>query len=526
MRRISLSLLFFSPLLLLNGCSGGGGGGAAPPVSGSTPPATYLFYSASLHAVDPATPTSPVLVDAFAAQPQQVFHGFYDGGTYTVSGTHARSTVYASGGRIWKVSNLISSGIPGSLGNPPVQLSNEATIGTTPTTALCKSWVEGDLSNINNALYVYKLAGSDFTCNSNDDVVKMVSLGMDITTSPVTLPAGVEPMVSIVDLNTGALTSALFLNRATGELVRKNIDFSGTPVPIRSGVTNQVRELLLTNDNRLFLQIDGDVYLYNLADNALSASLFDSGSASAEVAGDNDASAYYFWVKNTGNAIYKFPFSGRINTDLVTLATEPTGTVISGNASLTNNRVVYATYTAASNEYALKSVLKTGGVAPTPLIAATTTYTGLWVTAGNRIYFNQGLSGAPSAGVINEDGTSLVPLANARWVGAGGSTTATLGEGHRITKVMLAGFNIASSDFSGGALTAYDAVSFSSPINLGTIPAGVTEIVLIGFDMPLLGTIKTPSGSGTQDVFLANMSTAGSLARVTNTNSVNEVPLF
>jgi len=276
----------------------------------------------------------------------------------------------------------------------------------------------------------------------------------------------------------------------------------------------------------MFLDIDGDLYLYNLTTGLLSGRLFSSGSASAVIHGDNDASAFYFWVYETGNAVYKFPFSGSSDTDLETLATEPAGTVILGNASLTNNRVVYATYTASNGNYALKSALKAGGVPPLTLIAATPTYTGLWATAGSRVYFNQGI-GSPSAGVINEDGMSLVTLADAHWVGSASPTTATLGAGLAITKVALAGFNTVNGNFGGGALTAYDAASFSNPISLGTIPEGATQVYLLGYDMNLLGTMTSGVGVGIQhDVVFANMNTAGSLARVTNTTGVNEDPLF
>jgi hypothetical protein len=70
-----------------------------------------------------------------------------------------------------------------------VQLSNEVAIVTTSgnVTSLFNAWVDEDISNHNNSRYAYKLAGTDTLCDTNDDAVKVVSLGMDKTMSPLAL---------------------------------------------------------------------------------------------------------------------------------------------------------------------------------------------------------------------------------------------------------------------------------------------------------------------------------------------------
>ena len=530
-RPIHFLSLFFS-IIFLNGCGGSGNGtppsGGAPSTTGT---ATYLFYTPGLHAVDPANAASPVLVDASAVQTRQIFFATYDGATKTSSGFHVRSVVYVSGGKVWKISALASSGPPGSPGNPPVQLSNEVAVNTTPGNAasLCNAWVAEDYRDHTNSRYAYKLAGADNNCNSNDDVVKVVSLGMDSTAPPLTLAPGLEPMVSIIDQSSGALASVLALDRVSGNLTRRNLDFTA-PLLVKSGITTQVSELQLTADNRTFLNIDGDLYLYNFTTGSLSASLFSSGLVSAELLADTDGSALYFWVKTTGNTIYKFPFSGSSAADRVTLAAEAAGTVVWGYIAITTNRVAYVTSTASNGTYALKSVPRSGG-APETLVVPTTVYTNMLGAAGSRVYFSQGHippTLTPTARIINEDGTSPVTLVNASWAGASVPTAATIGAGTALTKVILAGFNATVGDYGGEPLTSFDAATYSGPIILGTIPAGVTSSFLSGWGNNHLGTIQTPNGSGgTQsDIIYANINTAGALARVTDTTGTNEWPWF
>lgn len=521
--------------LFLIGCGGGGGGGDSTPVSSNPPaapvtaPATYLFYSASLHAVDPANAAAPMLVDANATQARQIFHASYDGATRTASGIHARSIVYVSGGKVWKVSALVSDGVPGSAGNQPVQLSSESAISTSPDTTLCFAWVADDYGNHNNARYAYKLAGTDGSCNTTDDVVKLVALGMSSTTAPLGLPPGWEPMVAIHDPNSGALIAALFLDRSRNELVRRNADLTGSATVVKQGVTTKARDVLVTNDNRMFLDIDGDLYLYNLATGQLSASLFSSGSTSTELVGDSDGSALYFMTLNGATAIYKFPFSGTSAVDRVTLAQEVSGTAIWATIGLTSNRIAYVTYTAGSSTFELKSVAKTGG-APIPLVGPTSESLMLIAAAGNRVYYNRGGVGTSTsvAAVINEDGSSPVTLPGSSWAGVSVPTTVTTGETFAVSRVLLAEFNVVTGTLSGGTLTSYDATTYSNPVTLGTIPDGVSWLFLWGNDSRLLGFVFAPDGNGGSqtDIVFVDTATAGSLVRVTDTPGVRESEVF
>jgi hypothetical protein len=58
-----------------------------------------------------------------------------------------------------------------------------------------------------------------------------------------------------------------------------------------------------------------------------------------------------------------------------------------------------------------------------------------------------------------------------------------------ITEVFLAGYGTVTG-YGGGALTSYDAASYSNPVNLGTIPEGATQRpFLAGIGNNLLGMI-------------------------------------
>ncbi len=88
------------------GGAGAGGGGGGGGFSGSS----FLFFSGSLKAVDPAAPASPITVEAGQIQTNSTgkfYAGTYNSATKTVTNFHTHAVMYAkTDGKLYRVSAL------------------------------------------------------------------------------------------------------------------------------------------------------------------------------------------------------------------------------------------------------------------------------------------------------------------------------------------------------------------------------------------------------------------------------------
>jgi len=224
----------------------------------------YLFYSPGLNAVDPANPTASIEVEPVAnivtnslgetyATLQTILTGTYDTTTRTLTDMHTHAVIYAhTNGNIYKVSTLKS----GSL--TPVQVSSESMADQLCTEGSPGDPVEEDFSNVNNSQFRYVLPGIDGVCNTNDDVWKMVRLGMSSTDTPVLAKPTIQ---GLTDFTTGAISGWLLHEPVAGELQRCDASFANcsTITTVTSSVawhSQSANSSLLEIDNQLF------VYLY------------------------------------------------------------------------------------------------------------------------------------------------------------------------------------------------------------------------------------------------------------------------
>ncbi|TPW16890.1 MAG: hypothetical protein FD130_871 [Halothiobacillaceae bacterium] len=161
--------------------------------------------------MDPAAPAAPITVEAGSDIVTGAFgvskaikafqSGSYNSATKTVTGLHTHAVIYAkTDGKLYRVSGLKS----GSL--TPVQLSSE-----NGADQLCVGATHGadtftDFASPDNSQYLYALPGSDDTCETGDDIWKMVRLGMSASDAPVVAK---RPVSVQGDFNTGAIAGWL-----------------------------------------------------------------------------------------------------------------------------------------------------------------------------------------------------------------------------------------------------------------------------------------------------------------------------
>ncbi len=511
---------------LLTACGGGGsdpspappppGGGTNNPPSGGGSAGSYLFYTGSLNAVDPANPASPLTVEAgsdiVTASTQTIMSGTYDGAAQTITGLHAHALMYAkTDGKLYRVSALKS----GSLSR--VQVSSES-----GADKLCPMVNQSgmDLANPDNSQYVYSLSGSDSMCGTGDDVWKMVRLGMSAGEAPV---AAKSPVSAINNASAGAIAG--WLVKDAGALKRCDANFANCSVVVAS-VAGTPMVLGSSDIDRHVMQIDDKIFVYNGTTGTLSPPVF---AIPAGPGGMRFVSGMYSDGTTAylahGKSVYRFPADGgAVATPLISEAIDI------GEMGLTANKVVYQ----VGNE--IKAVSKTGGT-PSTLAAATGSDvlgSDFFATffAGNYVYYNivnDANTARVAAGVVDENGGGQSTTPNAAWIGVTLSTTISVNASAIFGKVIRAegGTN---NGFGGATLKSFNAATAVEVATLGTLPAAdnwTSFFCFTGFfsgdNVLCSATMQTPVQS---DIFFINATAANSLTRVTNTPDKSETPWF
>ena len=139
----------------------------------------------------------------------------YDAGTTSFLGIKEDTIIFTSGGRIFKASTLVSSGVPGvAQTNVPQRVSSLATAKP------CGMGSTGDLTNTTNRVIGFLDAGADSLCPTGDDFIVLMHLNDGEGTAPLSLPVGTTidgNNFSALNLTTGAFSRA-FLSTAAGNL--------------------------------------------------------------------------------------------------------------------------------------------------------------------------------------------------------------------------------------------------------------------------------------------------------------------
>ena len=227
--------------IFVGGCAGtgaGDGGGQnaaqnpcpdnAPALGPTSGPGGLLFFTGcGLWAVDPAQPASPAQIasEFIPGSLQKIVKGDWNVGAQKVTGKHLHALLYAKGenripsnqffsdeklspgdefanGRFYKISALKGQS------QSPVQVSSESRANK-----MC-GVVAGleDYQNIDHSLYVYSMPGPDDSCTIGDDnLEKIIRLGMGPNDDPITLPRGRDAFTigELVDKDNGAITGWL-----------------------------------------------------------------------------------------------------------------------------------------------------------------------------------------------------------------------------------------------------------------------------------------------------------------------------
>jgi len=264
-----------------------------------------------------------------------------------------------------------------------------------------------------------------------------------------------------------------------------------------------------TTLDTFFLQVDDQLYLYHVSTHTLSSSLhtFSCGVTCGSNNIKQDGVNGYF---NDGNSIYKVPLNGNTSASLLVSETDSIGQFL-----LTDNDVVYDTFSFSLGPGGLKAVAKTGG---TPFDLDTSAGAiPLWA-AGVRVYY----SVDETAKVVREDGTIESSIANASWVGISLSTTLTLSNANVASRIILAE-GMTGTSVANSTLKSFNAATNTLVATLGTVPTDISSLFFTPEDGDnLLGNGVTNTGSHNKDVFFVNTGIADSLARITDTTDKDE----
>lgn len=528
--------------VLLVACGGDSGDNPPQPgggTGGGFTGSTYLFYSGSLMAVDPANPTSPITIEAgsdivtgsfgLGSSVRTVRSGTYDTTTQTLTNLHSHALIYAkTNGRLYRVSALKSGTLT------PVQVSSEGAADQ-----MCKPddpddvFVRSDFANPDNSQLIYALPGVDGFCGTSDDEWKMVRLGMSTGEAPVTAR---PPVTVLGDTATGAIAG--WLVNDAGALKKCDANFTNCGPSIALVATKVDLELDL-GLNQFLLNIDDQLFVYNADTNILSTSIFAVPATTVIRASAADDTHIFF---ENARSIYRAPIDGSAAASVIGVETEDTTFQI----SVTSNKVVYMVGGVGVG-MELKALDKTGGVSTTLATAATGNF-GMFFVNGNTIYYSFGdqqVSGpgrleivALAAGWIDENGGSNSELADAAWVATYSDTvdlskSSTLAvQSQKMIRVEGYGQVGSGMGFAGATLNSFDAATTAPIATLGTLPVtdSLASITCLAIgDNALCNTLVNitpvptlPALPFQQDIFFINTAAANSLMRVTNSANESE----
>ena len=354
-----------------------------------------------------------------------------------------------------------------------------------------------DFENPENSAYFYRLPGPDGTCNTSDDVIFMVKLGMSATQEPVQarMPAAVAH-----DPNTGAIIGFV-VNEGTA-LTFYDSNFQNrvvleTPAnPI--GVAYPLGTTDVTGTGRLFV-LDGNIVYVNYGTQSVSQSLFTipNWTASKRFATAASPTTLYFSVDTSDrtqtpvvltSALYSIPRDG--SAAPAQLATE--SGIIQAVASPVGGTTTVYSIVPPKGSYTLRAVSSSSGQAPSVVTAVTTTgNAGSFIATAASIYYTVENYSAPdsmtriyantSTGIVGMDGTVIeAPVASSKFIAqqsdVNGSDWLNVVRARNLTPVTLVstadGLTYTEDGISGATLEVIDTSTNAVTVTLGTLPSG------------------------------------------------------
>jgi hypothetical protein len=293
-----------------------------------------------LLAINPASPGSPtavkdglgvtVTLPSFTNSSGEdgghlILSGSYDGVSSSFTNLQPTTLIFTNGGKIYKASALVSSGVPGAAGNIPVRVSSLTTAKP------CGLGTLLDPTNPNPVIG-YGDPGADGDCNTeNDNFITVMHLNDLSATAAVALPVGTrvhEGSGGAFDLATGHLLHTILVTGA-GDLQWMDTNLSPTNITFGAGI-GKVR-IVGRQTDKMFLMSNTALYLYTPSTHTVTlppvvtasagTTLFDVNSVGdPRIDGTTDANNMY--VLQTDGAVYKVPLTttgGTITTKFFTL---------------------------------------------------------------------------------------------------------------------------------------------------------------------------------------------------------------
>jgi hypothetical protein len=527
-------------------CGGGSAGGSSdngpPPPPPPPPTIQYVAPSDSsfVAAIDPTNPGTAFLAQAGTYAGARLYtFGTIVPGSPVLANQAGYSEIYKSGdGHLYRL-DLSITGSPA-----PRQVSSEAnatiddlcslsganaSLGTDVNYLAVQFF--NDFANPEDSAYFYRLPGPDGTCNTSDDVIYMVKLGMSATDAPVLARL---PVAVVHNPNTGAI-SGYVVNEGTA-LTLYDSNFQNRvvlEVPTSAiAVAYPLGTAQFTATGRLFV-LDGSIVYINY------------GNASVSAPNASSQATLYFSVDTSDrtqtpvivtSALYSMPRDG--SAAPVQLATE--SGLIQAVASPVGATATAYSIVPPKGFYTIRAVTAGGGQTPNVVTAVTTTgNTGSFVATAANIYYTASTVSAPDSmtriiadtvtGIVGMDGTVAgQPLASSRFIGqqsdTNGSGWLNVVRARNLTPVTLVsstnGITYTEDGISGATLEVVDTTTNAVSMTLGTLPRGTvmngagTLTGSAGY-IDGLNVNSTPNPS-TRELLYIDTSTANSLRALTS----------
>lgn len=539
-------------------CGGGSGGGGDtnPPPPPPPPPATVQYVapadSTFVAAIDPDNPGAPALAQLGSyAGARQFITGTIQSGSPTITNQAGYAEIYkGADGHIYRV-DLAITGSPAatqvsSESNATVDdlcsLSGATTSLGTDVNYLAEQYFN-DYANPENSAYFYRLPGADGSCNTSDDVVYMVKLGMSTSEAPVLarMPAAVTH-----DPNTGAITGFV-VNEGTALTFydsnfqnRVVLETPATPI----GVAYPLGATYVTATGRLFV-LDGNIVYVNYGTQSVSQPLFTipNWAASKRFPTAANPTTLYFSADTSDHtqtpvvltsALYSIPRDGsatptQLSTEsgiIQAIATPVGGTTTVYSVVPPKGFYTVRAVTNGSSSGAVTAVTTTGNAGSFIASDASIYYTFETISAPDsmtRIYANT------STGIVAMDGTVIEPpVANSKFIAqqsdVNGSDWLNVILATNLAPVTLVatatGLTYTEDGISGATLEVVSTSTNSVTATLGTVPAGT----LMNGTGTLTGTagyidglnVNSTLDPATRDLLYINTGSANSLQALTS----------
>ena len=474
------------------------------------------FSSGHLVVVDPATPTTPVAVEAAGwwQRVAQIEEGVIDSASGTVDGLGVRFLIYLKDGRVHRLDLRRGSW-------PPVSIETSSLT----TTQMCSAYPNTipDRRSAQRSVLLFTIAGPDQVCSTSDDRQVAVRLDMTSADAPVAVTGEVLDALRGTD---GAIAG--FLVRDGNQIQRVDASLAN-PVELFT-VSPTGFELLHALDLTQVLQgnmvfRDGAaIRAYNITAGGVPVTLMtldaDDYVGSAHAA---DTSAVYLALsKRQFDAGQLIRVTASLTADV--LATEGIGII---EVLVSPTRVIYLAGSPGypwdygfTNEY--RSVSKSGGT-PITLVSDPLNVIGGAVLAGETLWVNAFTHQAAPirnwVNIVSSDGLAFQQLPNARIVGITHASPMPLWpNGPTVESI-----TIAQDAFSSATLRSYGGATRSELLEYGSLSAAdLLSIFSSGSPqtgLPGLLMVQEAASSGgvpaPLDVFYYQSNASG-LTRVTN----------